>query len=97
MCYWRRVRNVYKKCGHGVTLPDEEIRCDLVNCKFSPAHPKDCRPPQCLQTCWQYTHSNTRHTSINYVQVVLHGVSRDRRKGNRAPRNEADERQLSLR
>ncbi|KAF9057996.1 hypothetical protein BJ165DRAFT_1521324 [Panaeolus papilionaceus] len=54
MCYWRRVRNIYKKCGHGVTLPDEEIKCDLVNCKFSPAHPNDCNPPQCTQSCWQY-------------------------------------------
>ncbi|KAF9568954.1 hypothetical protein CPC08DRAFT_678528, partial [Agrocybe pediades] len=48
------VRNVYKKCGHGITLPDEEIKCDLTTCKFSPAHPRDCQPPRCTQTCWQY-------------------------------------------
>ncbi|KAF8913755.1 hypothetical protein CPB84DRAFT_1757435 [Gymnopilus junonius] len=54
MCYFRRVRNIYKQCGHGVTLPDEEIKCDLVNCKFSLAHPADCKPPRCTQTCWQY-------------------------------------------
>ncbi|KAF9478158.1 hypothetical protein BDN70DRAFT_809379, partial [Pholiota conissans] len=30
------------------------IKCDLVNCKFSPAHPKTCQPPSCTQTCWQY-------------------------------------------
>ncbi|KAG5728502.1 hypothetical protein E4T56_gene19503 [Termitomyces sp. T112] len=54
MCYWRRVRNYYKKCGHGITLPDEEIQCDLINCKFSSTHSKDCVPPQCQRTCWQY-------------------------------------------
>ncbi|THV08337.1 hypothetical protein K435DRAFT_8132 [Dendrothele bispora CBS 962.96] len=32
--------------------PEEEIKCDLVNCKFSPAHPHNC--PRCQQTCWQY-------------------------------------------
>ncbi|KJA29898.1 hypothetical protein HYPSUDRAFT_245224 [Hypholoma sublateritium FD-334 SS-4] len=74
MCYFRQVRNVYKKCGHGLTLPDEEvgqwrpfimnhsgrfnwrpqIKCDLPNCKFSPAHPSSCRPPKCTESCWQY-------------------------------------------
>ncbi|KII94925.1 hypothetical protein PLICRDRAFT_33756 [Plicaturopsis crispa FD-325 SS-3] len=53
MCYLRQVRNVYSKCGHGITLPDEEIKCDLRNCKFSPVHPKNCGP-RCSQTCWQY-------------------------------------------
>ncbi|KAJ3722525.1 hypothetical protein C8R42DRAFT_45518 [Lentinula raphanica] len=52
MCYWRRVRNIYTRCGHGVNLPEEEIKCDLVNCKFSPAHRPNC--PNCSQTCWQY-------------------------------------------
>ncbi|KAF6762182.1 hypothetical protein DFP72DRAFT_598082 [Ephemerocybe angulata] len=54
MCYYRRVRNVYRHCGHGVTLPDEEIKCDLPNCKFSPSHPKECQGPQCIKSCWQY-------------------------------------------
>ncbi|KAF9534753.1 hypothetical protein CPB83DRAFT_754656, partial [Crepidotus variabilis] len=30
------------------------IQCDLATCKFSPAHPSNCRPPKCTQTCWQY-------------------------------------------
>ncbi|KAF8557053.1 hypothetical protein OG21DRAFT_1436078 [Imleria badia] len=54
MCYWRRVRNTYRACGHVVTLPDEEIKCDLRNCKFSPRHAQNCLPPQCTKTCWQY-------------------------------------------
>ncbi|KAK0206870.1 hypothetical protein DFS33DRAFT_1317610 [Desarmillaria ectypa] len=54
MCLYRQVRNIYTRCGHGVTLPDEEIKCDLVQCKFSMAHPKTCKPPTCNQTCWQY-------------------------------------------
>ncbi|KAJ3556107.1 hypothetical protein NM688_g2211 [Phlebia brevispora] len=53
MCKFRRVRNVYS-CGHGITLPEEEIRCDSEKCKFSPNHPATCVPPQCLRTCWQY-------------------------------------------
>ncbi|KAK0453876.1 hypothetical protein EV421DRAFT_716983 [Armillaria borealis] len=42
------------RCGHGVTLPDQEIRCNLVNCKFSTTHPGHCRPPTCTKNCWQY-------------------------------------------
>ncbi|TFK71774.1 hypothetical protein BDN72DRAFT_764355, partial [Pluteus cervinus] len=30
------------------------IKCDLVNCRFSPVHPSTCQAPQCTQTCWQY-------------------------------------------
>ncbi|KAK0243007.1 hypothetical protein EDD85DRAFT_312722 [Armillaria nabsnona] len=48
------IRNVYTRCGHGVTLPDQEIRCNLVNCKFSTTHPGHCRPPTCTKNCWQY-------------------------------------------
>ncbi|KAF8351608.1 hypothetical protein F5887DRAFT_938319, partial [Amanita rubescens] len=54
MCTWRRVRNLYKRCGHAVNLPDEEIKCSSATCKFSPAHPKECAPPMCTATCWQY-------------------------------------------
>ncbi|KAL4264983.1 hypothetical protein AB1N83_000310 [Pleurotus pulmonarius] len=54
MCYLRQVRNIYKRCNHGVTQPDEEIKCNLVNCKFSPHHPPDCQGQQCIRTCWQY-------------------------------------------
>ncbi|OAX43996.1 hypothetical protein K503DRAFT_730208 [Rhizopogon vinicolor AM-OR11-026] len=54
MCYWRRVHNFYKGCGHTINLPDEEIKCDLRNCKFSPKHPPTCMPPQCSTMCWQY-------------------------------------------
>ncbi|KAG2042227.1 hypothetical protein BDR03DRAFT_944872 [Suillus americanus] len=54
MCYWRRVRNCYKGCGHSINLPDEEIKCDLRNCKFSPKHSPTCIPPQCTKACWQY-------------------------------------------
>ncbi|KAF8238898.1 hypothetical protein L208DRAFT_1430084 [Tricholoma matsutake] len=52
MCYWRRVRNIYKHCGHAVNQPDEEIKCDMTTCIFSPAHPEDCLG--CSKTCWQY-------------------------------------------
>ncbi|KAF9452990.1 hypothetical protein P691DRAFT_720397 [Macrolepiota fuliginosa MF-IS2] len=31
-----------------------EIKCDLAQCRFSPAHPPDCQLPHCKQTCWQY-------------------------------------------
>ncbi|KAF8450485.1 hypothetical protein L210DRAFT_2393079 [Boletus edulis BED1] len=48
----------YPHVGHadGLVSPvvDEEIKCDLRNCKFSPKHTPDCAPPQCTQTCWQY-------------------------------------------
>ncbi|KAH7911564.1 hypothetical protein BJ138DRAFT_902864 [Hygrophoropsis aurantiaca] len=54
MCYWRRVRNTYKVCGHVINLPDEEIKCDLPSCKFSRKHPPNCGPPHCSKTCWQY-------------------------------------------
>ncbi|KDQ64341.1 hypothetical protein JAAARDRAFT_223242 [Jaapia argillacea MUCL 33604] len=54
MCCWRRVRHVYLQCNHAINLPDDEIRCDSRNCKFSPNHPLDCVPPQCIKTCWQY-------------------------------------------
>ncbi|KAF7775897.1 hypothetical protein Agabi119p4_4290 [Agaricus bisporus var. burnettii] len=54
MCYWRRVRNVYKRCGHAQNMQDEEIKCDLMKCRFSPAHPAECQPPICKETCWQY-------------------------------------------
>ncbi|KAJ3822437.1 hypothetical protein F5880DRAFT_1613789 [Lentinula raphanica] len=30
MCYWRRVRNIYTRCGHGVNLPEEESTANLV-------------------------------------------------------------------
>ncbi|KZT29273.1 hypothetical protein NEOLEDRAFT_587162 [Neolentinus lepideus HHB14362 ss-1] len=54
MCFYRRVRNVYLRCGHAINLPEEEIKCDSVRCKFSPNHPSTCVPPSCTQTCWQY-------------------------------------------
>ncbi|KAJ8086865.1 hypothetical protein PM082_005690 [Marasmius tenuissimus] len=30
MCYWRRVHNIYTKCGHGIALPEEESTANLV-------------------------------------------------------------------
>ncbi|KAI0082410.1 hypothetical protein K474DRAFT_1655177 [Panus rudis PR-1116 ss-1] len=53
MCKWRRVRLFYTKCGHGVNLPDEEIKCESTTCIFSPNHPNNCGP-NCKRTCWQY-------------------------------------------
>ncbi|KAJ7721172.1 hypothetical protein DFH07DRAFT_858037 [Mycena maculata] len=53
MCYWRQVRNLYIQCGHAVNLVDEEIKCDLVRCRFSPVHPKNCAGQACIRTCWQ--------------------------------------------
>ncbi|KAF7441373.1 hypothetical protein PC9H_001723 [Pleurotus ostreatus] len=49
-----RVRNVYLKCGHSQTLPDQLNQCDSPRCKFSPYHPSSCQPPACTKTCIQY-------------------------------------------
>ncbi|KAJ8595829.1 hypothetical protein M405DRAFT_279210 [Rhizopogon salebrosus TDB-379] len=54
MCYFRRVRNVYTRCGHAVNLHDELIVCDSPRCRFSPNHPSTCVLPVCRQTCCQY-------------------------------------------
>ncbi|PBK91100.1 hypothetical protein ARMGADRAFT_1166657 [Armillaria gallica] len=54
MCRRRHVRNVYLRCGHTVNLPEEIIRCEKANCKFSLFHPASCKPLVCLRTCWQY-------------------------------------------
>ncbi|PBK91038.1 hypothetical protein ARMGADRAFT_933103, partial [Armillaria gallica] len=51
---WYRVRNVYLRCGHTVNLPEEIIRCEQSDCKFSLFHPAGCKPPACLRTCWQH-------------------------------------------
>ncbi|PBK79051.1 hypothetical protein ARMGADRAFT_951421, partial [Armillaria gallica] len=50
----RSVRNVYLRCGHAINLPEEIVRCEDSNCKFSLFHSESCTPPTCLQTCWQY-------------------------------------------
>ncbi|KII89468.1 hypothetical protein PLICRDRAFT_41129 [Plicaturopsis crispa FD-325 SS-3] len=54
MCRWRQVCHVYLQCGHMVNVPDVLIQCDSRNCKFSPNHPADCKPPSCTRTCAQY-------------------------------------------
>ncbi|KAK0489725.1 hypothetical protein EDD18DRAFT_577349 [Armillaria luteobubalina] len=54
MCRRRHVRNVYLRCGHTINLPEQIVRCEESNCRFSLFHPQDCRPPTCLRTCWQY-------------------------------------------
>ncbi|TRM56997.1 hypothetical protein BD626DRAFT_412681 [Schizophyllum amplum] len=54
MCRFRRVRNVFLRCGHAESLPDQLIECESTTCKFSPNHPPTCRPPTCTKTCWQY-------------------------------------------
>ncbi|PBK87995.1 hypothetical protein ARMGADRAFT_438654 [Armillaria gallica] len=54
MCHRRQVRNVYIRCDHAVNLPEEYIRCEQSNCKFSLFHPAKCKPPACLRICWQY-------------------------------------------
>ncbi|KAJ7044553.1 hypothetical protein C8F04DRAFT_590291 [Mycena alexandri] len=41
---------------------DEEIKCDLVRCRFSPAHPKNCFGQSCIRTCWQYRQSPQQYT-----------------------------------
>lgn len=35
-------------------LTTSKIICENRNCKFSDAHPRDCGPPSCLNTCWQW-------------------------------------------
>ncbi|PBK91109.1 hypothetical protein ARMGADRAFT_1111058 [Armillaria gallica] len=52
MCRRRQVRNIYTRCGHAYTLPEEYIQCEQSNCKFSLFHPASCKPPACLRTCW---------------------------------------------
>ncbi|KAK0193093.1 hypothetical protein F5146DRAFT_1042881 [Armillaria mellea] len=54
MCRRRHVRNFYLRCRHAIDLPEEIIRCDQSDCKFSLFHPATCKPPVCSQTCWQY-------------------------------------------
>ncbi|KAK0193091.1 hypothetical protein F5146DRAFT_531236 [Armillaria mellea] len=54
MCRRRQVRNIYLRCGHTFNLPEEIIQCEQSNCKFSLFHSSHCKPPICLQTCWQY-------------------------------------------
>ncbi|KAI0082689.1 hypothetical protein K474DRAFT_1584993 [Panus rudis PR-1116 ss-1] len=55
MCHWRRVRNHYKRCGHYIDLVSmHTIQCDDRYCKFSTTHPRNCVPPRCTETCWQY-------------------------------------------
>ncbi|KAG7441166.1 uncharacterized protein BT62DRAFT_832797, partial [Guyanagaster necrorhizus] len=49
-----RVRNIYLRCGHSITLPEQIIQCEESTCKFSIFHPESCKPPGCLKTCWQY-------------------------------------------
>ncbi|PBK63992.1 hypothetical protein ARMSODRAFT_893573, partial [Armillaria solidipes] len=50
-----RVRNVYIRCGHAVSLVRTSfIRCEESNCRFSLFHSASCKPPACLRTCWQY-------------------------------------------
>ncbi|KAH9939981.1 hypothetical protein B0H21DRAFT_697906, partial [Amylocystis lapponica] len=31
-----------------------QIQCESRTCKFSPNHPRNCVPPRCSGTCWQY-------------------------------------------
>ncbi|CAK5262836.1 unnamed protein product [Mycena citricolor] len=51
---WDEMTHIFTRCGHAISLVDEEIKCDLVRCKFSPAHPKGCTGQACMRTCWQY-------------------------------------------
>ncbi|SJK98985.1 uncharacterized protein ARMOST_02266 [Armillaria ostoyae] len=62
MCRRRQVVNVYIRCGHTINLPEEVIRCEQPNCKFSLFHPPSCRPPACLRTCWQYLRYPEQYT-----------------------------------
>ncbi|KAL1681011.1 NADP-dependent oxidoreductase domain-containing protein [Schizophyllum commune] len=50
MCHWRRVQNVYQRCGHVENM----IECGSSRCKFSAYHPPTCQPPSCTKTCLQY-------------------------------------------
>ncbi|KAK0443823.1 hypothetical protein EV421DRAFT_2035266, partial [Armillaria borealis] len=40
MCRRRHVRNVYLRCRHTINLPEQIVRCEESNCKFSHFHPK---------------------------------------------------------
>ncbi|KAF8136330.1 hypothetical protein EV363DRAFT_1319320 [Boletus edulis] len=62
MCYWRRVQNTYKRCGHAYDLPDQMIECDNQHCRFSPTHPSTCVPPVCTETCWQFRQFPQQYT-----------------------------------
>ncbi|KAJ7219245.1 hypothetical protein GGX14DRAFT_435284, partial [Mycena pura] len=61
MCRWRQVQHHYTDCPHFVELPDEEIKCDSTECKFSPCHPDDCTGSSCRRTCWQYRQFPEQH------------------------------------
>lgn len=76
MCCLRQVRNYYTRCGHGITLPDEEIKCDARDCKFSPNHPRHC--PQCKATCWQtrqYPQQYSPHLDAFCPDCIAAGVA----------------------
>ncbi|KAJ7285863.1 hypothetical protein C8J57DRAFT_650746 [Mycena rebaudengoi] len=73
MCRWRQVQNTYAGCGHVYQLPDQEIHCDSVKCKFSPYHPRNCGP-SCSTTCWQYRQFPEQFArgSPEFAQLVQH-------------------------
>ncbi|KAK0473935.1 hypothetical protein IW261DRAFT_663191 [Armillaria novae-zelandiae] len=71
MCRRRQVRNVYLKCGHGENLPEEIIPCEQSNCRFSPFHPANCRPPTCHQTCWQYRRFPEQYCTTSSMSLLF--------------------------
>ncbi|KAI4520633.1 hypothetical protein K523DRAFT_350796 [Schizophyllum commune Tattone D] len=64
MCHWRRVQNVYQRCGHVENMPEEMIECGSSRCKFSAYHPPTCQPPSCTKTCLQYR-TYPEHYTLN--------------------------------
>ncbi|THH26814.1 hypothetical protein EUX98_g7376 [Antrodiella citrinella] len=54
MCQYRQVSNYYVLCGHSITEPDVEIKCNSPKCIFSPKHPATCTGPSCKEKCFQY-------------------------------------------
>ncbi|KAH9854137.1 hypothetical protein C2E23DRAFT_85038 [Lenzites betulinus] len=67
------VRNNYKRCGHYIDLPDEMIQCEDRFCKFSTTHPRNCVPPRCTETCWQYRQFPEQYHPVidNYCAVCI--------------------------
>ncbi|KAL1944309.1 hypothetical protein VTO73DRAFT_3494 [Trametes versicolor] len=64
MCRLLQVRTVFKKCGHGITAPDQDVqqRCDRTNCIFSPNHTPGCTGEYCKKHCWQYRTAPQQYT-----------------------------------
>ncbi|KAF8228968.1 hypothetical protein L208DRAFT_1288899, partial [Tricholoma matsutake] len=47
-----------------------QVRCTSANCKFSPYHDPNCKPPSCTKTCAQYRAYPEQHSMLTYFLVL---------------------------